>query len=519
MSAHPSDFFPSLTHSGESPSSGFIGRLFFILLLLLIASNILVWGSSAGLGVGLFILSTGGAYAALFRQLLPCRHIKIFLALLALCGMQFAHLPGWEGFFCVFTLWLILSGSACAPDGTGFYPSLMRGLMNLLHAPLRWGSTIKTLHAICPHRLNSLFSGRQGIHFVSQVFLPAIVVCGIFGALLLSANAILAHFYSQALQETLRLLAQIEFPSLGRILFSLFVLTISLGLLWPRLSSFSAAMSDSSISRPVADQSVFDRLRACLILLGVNLLFLTANTIDGVYLWFNQTVPTGISHSQFVHHGAYNLIVTVILAGVFLSYLSANGCLEKPSWIRALGLLWIFQNLFLVISVGLRVHLYILAYDWTVLRFYLISFLVIVFTGFLLLAAQIVRRRNLEWLISRNLAAVFGMIFCLQFVNVPGFVAWQNVKAAQSDENHRPLSRNIDFDYLTSLGPAAIPALISLARNQPRHLPDVTAAIKIISSQNPISNWQSFNCQHFLDLKEGEKFLNPHLPPPRNQDL
>jgi hypothetical protein len=85
---------------------------------------------------------------------------------------------------------------------------------------------------------------------------------------------------------------------------------------------------------------------------------------------------------------------------------------------------------------------------------YVGCFLVLVAFGFGALAWKILHEKTLGWLIIRNLQAVLGLFFVMQFLNVAGWIAQANVDQWRNDP-----SRTLDVAYLERLGAPAWPAL------------------------------------------------------------
>jgi hypothetical protein len=191
----------------------------------------------------------------------------------------------------------------------------------------------------------------------------------------------------------------------------------------------------------------------------LNALFFVANTIDAVYLWRSRVLPADVNPSDYLHAGVWSLILAVVLsAGLLAAMFQQQEDISDAPLLKALGLVWVTQNLALIASVFLRLKLYVDVWQLTEKRIYVGCFLVLVITGYLLLALSIVFSRGLHWLISRNLVATFVLFFALQFPDVAGPVARFNVARWQREPHH-----NLDLDYLVELGPNAWPALVGLA--------------------------------------------------------
>jgi hypothetical protein len=167
--------------------------------------------------------------------------------------------------------------------------------------------------------------------------------------------------------------------------------------------------------------------------------------------------------------------------------------------LRALALLWIGQNLFLLVSVGLRLKLYIEAYDMSVERLGVILFLGLVAAGYCLLTIKILREKSLSWLIGGCLLAVFATLYLTQFLDLAGWTANYNVGRWQNDR-----SRNLDSAYLEALGPPAWPALSRAHRLAPLDT-SITAAWQgktfgaaSDASTLALQSWREFSLRAWL---------------------
>jgi hypothetical protein len=197
------------------------------------------------------------------------------------------------------------------------------------------------------------------------------------------------------------------------------------------------------------------RLNSVLILVAMNVLFAVANLADVLFLWSGRALPAGVTYSGFVHSGVNALTTTVVLSAIVLtSIFQQTLAVAGRRYLKILAGLWIAQNLFLLLSVGLRLMKYMEAYDMTVERLSVIIFLVLVAAGYGLLAVKIVRDKSLSWLAGGGVLAVCAVLYITQFLNLAGWTADYNEARWEHD-----MSRNLDVGYLNRLGPGAWPAL------------------------------------------------------------
>ncbi len=186
------------------------------------------------------------------------------------------------------------------------------------------------------------------------------------------------------------------------------------------------------------------------------------------------------------------LLSAVVLVGLF----QQTGQVVASRAVRLLSVFWVLQNLALISSVLLRLKLYVNAYQLSELRVYVGFFLVLVSTGFGLLAWRILRGKGLNWLLFSNACAAFGLFFVVQYLDVAGWVANYNVALWQKDTQ-----RTLDVEYLKNLGPSAYPALAVVAGAVSR--PEARAARERLLDLKALElgrarewNWRSYQARH-----------------------
>jgi hypothetical protein len=232
-----------------------------------------------------------------------------------------------------------------------------------------------------------------------------------------------------------------------------------------------------------ADEGV-DVWRSLLILIVLNVLFLWANGLDAFFLWMSAKLPANVSYSQFVHEGVFSLTTTTILSGIVLVVMFQQGAeVTGKSWVKRLAVLCVAQNLFLISSVALRLKLYIEAYDLSVLRVHVGTFLAIVATGYLLMAWRIVRQKSLNWMVFSNAAAILAIFYVVQFIDVNGFVARYNTQSWL--ENRK---KSLDMNYLGRLGSSALPEWVRI-EHQAKGTPEAKAAVLELNRAR--TKWES----------------------------
>jgi hypothetical protein len=286
------------------------------------------------------------------------------------------------------------------------------------------------------------------------IVLPSLLLVLIFGSLLSAGNLIFSVWTHDFFDWIWTHFSFVPEPM--RIMVWVIIATPALALLYP----------SESWKRPLQVLEKAGRwpdllpqgaafLSSALVLGTMNLLFLIANIADALFLWSGGNLTGGATYSDLVHHGVNALTFTVLLSALVLTSIFQQALpVARRRELKILAFFWIVQNLFLLLSVGLRLKLYMDAYDVSVERLGVIIFLVLVAAGYALLAVKISRDKSLWWLIGGCLFAIFVTFFITQFLNLGGWAANTNEARWERDR-----SRHLDVNYLYDLGPAAWLAL------------------------------------------------------------
>ncbi|MFZ1814746.1 MAG: DUF4173 domain-containing protein [Rhizobiaceae bacterium] len=187
-----------------------------------------------------------------------------------------------------------------------------------------------------------------------------------------------------------------------------------------------------------------------------NMLFAVQTGLDIFYLWGGATLPEGMSYAAYAHRGAYPLIVTALLAALFvLVALRPGSTAAENSLIRYLVYAWILQNVGLVLSSILRLELYTNVYALTYMRVAAFIWMGVVACGLILITVRIAAGHGGAWLVNRNLALAGLVLYASCFINFGAIIARYNVDHSLEMGGE---GTGLDMYYLYTLGPAAIPA-------------------------------------------------------------
>ncbi|MFW2544623.1 DUF4173 domain-containing protein [Primorskyibacter sp. 2E107] len=167
------------------------------------------------------------------------------------------------------------------------------------------------------------------------------------------------------------------------------------------------------------------------------------------------SLPEGMSYAEYAHRGAYPLVLTAMLAGVFA--LMARPFAREHRALMPLLMLWLAQNVALCASSALRLELYVEAYGLTYLRLHAMIWMALVAAGLGLIGWQIVRGRDNGWLRGRLVMLGLATLYGASLVNFAEIVARQQLSREVASVEH------LDISYVCGLGPMAHDA-VALAR-------------------------------------------------------
>jgi hypothetical protein len=302
----------------------------------------------------------------------------------------------------------------------------------------------------------SLYLPAMALAHVAKMFLP--IAAGIvFAVLLVTANPLLQQAVVQ-LDFAAFIAALNNILSAATSPFALWFIVL-FGLSWPALRGFAVVSPRENNARPsLLHDAFFHPAAVIATLLLLNGMFALQNLMDVAFVWSGAKLPDGMSHAQYVHRGSYTLIVTVLLAAALMVFMLRKGsAAEQSRMVQGLVHLWTFQNLVLVASSAKRTLSYIADYGWTEWRVSGLIWMGLVCFGLITIALRVVRMRDARWLINVNMMATMVVLLLVSAWNMQGFIAERNVQRVLAGP-----TKMLDLDYLESLGPAVLPALVQL---------------------------------------------------------
>ena len=256
-----------------------------------------------------------------------------------------------------------------------------------------------------------------------------------------------------------------------------------------------------------------------------NALFALQNGLDIAFLWSGAPLPGALTLADYAHRGAYPLIATALLAGLFVLVVFRPGseATGRPL-VRGLVVLWVAQNMVLVASSILRTADYIEGYALTRFRIVAMIWMVMVGIGLLLICWRMLRDLPAHWLIDANVKVVLVVLAGLSVVDLGAVAAAWNVRHAREVDGTGAV---LDLGYLRDIGQPALVSLVELEQTtRDPSLRDRVAAVRrevLIATRRDQGGWRGWNWRRERRLARvtalaAERPLFTPRPGPRNWD-
>ncbi len=306
--------------------------------------------------------------------------------------------------------------------------------------------------------------------------------------------------------------------------FPIFSLNWARWLFWVCIASWTWALLKFRMGRaaktrvsPKAPRFWLDAQTTSHSLLLFNVIFGLHTALDFTYLWAGYELPAGITYAAFAHRGAYLLVATAILAGLFILWMepdqpatvTGKRAPSRTTLIRSLLMVWVAQNILLTFSAVQRLSLYVSVYGLTRLRLAAVVWIGLVAVGLLLILWRYLNRKSKNWLVIANLVSLTAVLYTCCFMNFEATIARYNLQHVAAGPQN-----NLDHYYLMDLGPKALPPLLALAASDPvlyQRLNGDEMVEKIIYRARAYEgNWRGWSWRHHQAFSMTEKSERPY---------
>jgi len=421
-------------------------------ILLVALADMLFYFQRAGSTVGLFAFALLLVAACLRLEMFRRWPSRAAFAGAAIFAAVLAADPGLLSlalYWTALTLAVLLPRAARFDDGWRWTGRLaLHGLVSLF-GPLR---------DLRLARKARRWLGTPGIGRNAFILILPLVGSAVFIALFAQANPLIGDALARLMDGP-----GLDVMTMIRMIFWAIVFTAIWSLLRPPRLGISSAPSHSDPDFALPGVSLAS---ITLSLLAFNFIFALQNGLDLAFLWSGAALPDGMTLAEYAHRGAYPLIATALLAGLFVLVTLRPGSASAASRpIRALVTLWIAQNLLLVASTMLRTFDYIEIYSLTRLRIAALIWMGLVAIGLALICYRLLRGKSGAWLINANMLAALISLASCSALDLGRMAAAWNVRHAREVGGS---GAALDLCYLNQLG---APALLPLIELEARPLP------------------------------------------------
>jgi len=418
-------------------------------IFLALVADVFFFGHRPGWTSGVFTLLLCGIYILHTNNIYINGRAKILLVLIAGQAIALFESSNWISYLLIITGFLLL----IFLQKTQIYHSVRQFISFALKVCLRFFVTpiIDVLTTLKFHNRNS--SGY--IYNALSNWVVPILFSIVFVLLFALANPIIESWVKK-----IDLYLVFKYLSISRIMFWLLMLSICWIVIRPRRLIRFVKLSPANKSR-YSNVNAFSNSLIIRALVMFNIIFAFQTAMDISYLWGGAKLPDGMTYAKYALKGAYPLMVTAILAAIFvLISMKPNSESARSEAIRKLVYAWICQNILLVISSIWRLVIYIQAYQLTGLRVAALIWMGLVAFGLSMIIVRIINKKDNFWLINTNFVALFSVLYICSFLNFGGIVAEYNVN---NSYEYKGTGKQLDYYYLQrNIGVEALPALVKL---------------------------------------------------------
>ncbi|AXI48252.1 DUF4173 domain-containing protein [Sulfitobacter sp. SK012] len=425
--------------SNKQPTSDKAGKLgaehlrLGLLILSIALGDVLVWQVLPGLSLAVFgaaliimaLIASGRKTSPTQLSLVAGLSLLVLMPLVELV-QPLSLLVSFAGLSMILALIAGLHAS-----------ELLRGARRLW--PLGVQQTAKDAVGLFEAQSNQALQNRA--QRMAFAWLMPLVLGAIFILLLADANPVLLDWIER--------LPEVNMPNPARVAFWLCLVPLGwtvLSLIETRERLRRPAARKAQAFRPVR-QGFINQASVTRALLLFNVVFALQTVMDIVYLYGGVGLPEGITYAQYAHRGAYPLLVTALLAGGFA--LVTRKWVDGDKALRLLLMIWIAQNVALVVSSLVRLDLYVDIYGLTHLRMAAAIWMALVATGLALVIWQIWRGHANAWMLNRSAVLGVGVLYLSCFISFDAVIARHNLSMPVQSDTY----------YLCRLGDAAKPII------------------------------------------------------------
>jgi len=388
------------------------------LILSLILCDVTIYhgGGFAGFGLMFLVLSLILLFCARERktQPIPC---LLALSLLAV-GARLIYLGSWG---CVIAGMFLVT--ALAVSQRGYKPFIIETAFAGIEGFFRSYQNLREYDTGLRSRWKP---GRSGLH-PKALFAPLFAVT-VFGMIFIMANPVLKDFFGDFSRDIWSHISIIV-PKFTQILFWIFILWFTAGLLYPRINDGAFCYREDIRTKDLRPAPEYHYLSSRNVFLSLIVLFAVYFVFEFYYLWWRE-IPRGFRYSEYAHQGARWLTLALALSTVLIGFVFQGGVLlhGRLPFLRRLAWIWSVENFILAICAFHRTQIYVHFNGLSRLRIVALFGIAVVEAGFVLVVLKVAWGKNLLWLIRRHLWALGLTVLLFLLTPVDYIVTSYNVK-------------------------------------------------------------------------------------------
>lgn len=274
------------------------------------------------------------------------------------------------------------------------------------------------------------------------------------------------------------------------------------------LMSFIIGMStmylikDYGNEKYIVKESKFKDIYTIKVLITVlNIIYLIFDFIQikSLFTFGSLDCDCYIDYASYARSGFFELMVVSII-NMIIILISKKYKADKLNnkYMNIMNVVMLFLTLIIIISSFLRMHMYEVAYGYTVSR---ILVDVILITEVLLMIPTVMYIINDNFNISKSfLIIIISVYVCVCFVNVDTLIANKNI-------NRYYNGRELDLHYLETYTTDNIPMLINLYNNTDDYniKSELNYYFRTVYKNNKINSWEEFNFSKYRAIKKLDK--------------
>lgn len=236
----------------------------------------------------------------------------------------------------------------------------------------------------------------------------------------------------------------------------------------------------------------------------LNALLFFVNVLDLIWVWFSPQTRTAAELSQYVHEGTWLLIFSIILAMlVVLLFLRGNlNFYPRNKQLRELAILWLAQNAFLALSVGVRNGHYIDQYGLAYGRIVVVFFLILVVFGLYTMYQKVIGPRTAFYLLEINGRAILLLLLVAAAFNWDSLITRHNLQRENPDIYH--LQYMLDNNLTPLLEAAQNATMLGDRLNHSK----LQSRAQKLERKAEKHDWRSWNWSTHRQLKAWKNYQN-----------